>query len=302
MAQTPELVHKCSAGIHSLVVVATTLVFALSSAPAVILLLEQLSFNEDIFDRLPDHYRELLGPIEYGIALGSSAVADVVMLWRCFVVWNNDWRVMVVPVFGFFSTHASGFLIAPDSPILAASVALMAVLIEAIRMIKMGREVIAQVGTEPRAVVRIVIATILESGLISSVYTTLIFCISMAEAYIGGFEKVLEISMRLWPTVSATVSAIIVVRSALGMSFNNVDSAMASIGIIKVTSPVDIVRTFSGEFRRTLSGNSITKDYGTCNTDSDGEPSTPRATDYRNAVSDTGRSYTDVLRTIQQSS
>ncbi|KAK7051534.1 hypothetical protein VNI00_004509 [Paramarasmius palmivorus] len=237
-------------------------------------LLGRLSLPQSVFNKLADSYWKVLKPVEYEIALGSSAITDAIMLWRCLVVWNNDWRAAVVPVLGLIGTHASAFFIPPESPILAASVALNNLFLTgmiAFRMIKMSKEAIARVRTEPRAIVRMGIATVLESGSINSVYTTLMFGVSMAETYIGGFGKLLEVSMRLWPFVSNTVSAIILARSALGMSFNNVESAISSLGGVKSKSPVDIVRTVG----KTLSdtGSSITKDFASLTKKSDGEPS-----------------------------
>ncbi|KAK7027547.1 hypothetical protein VNI00_015181 [Paramarasmius palmivorus] len=195
-----------------------------------------------------------------------SAVADAILLWRFYMVWGRRWRIAIVPLILDFCVHGwaplrfsdrslilavVSFVVTSGStqlvPLHVAAIAagivslnniILSTLI-AFQICSIGHQIEHYLGSRSRNMYRTALSATLESGV---VYST--FLIGIAAIYIDLIRRdpsllkgdedyphiyALEFLLRAWPCVSGITSTIIIVRVALGISFNDVESAISSL-------------------------------------------------------------------------
>ncbi|KAI3617012.1 hypothetical protein WG66_004273 [Moniliophthora roreri] len=243
---------------------ATILLFILSSTDtAVCVTADILTWCDSCQSRTRDIKR--LFYIQFYLKFTSSAVADAILLWRCFAVWGRRWKIVMLPMLLSFGSHTLlviSFVVIFDAiphilvdstgievhaiqdvaaSITGVVVGLNNLLISsliAFRILSMSREITAYLDSKPKKMYSTVIATTFESGLIYSVFVS-IPSIMAAELswprseghnYIDFFVRssVISIFSRTWPSVAGIASTIIVVRVALDVSMNDAGSTLAS--------------------------------------------------------------------------
>ncbi|KAK7028060.1 hypothetical protein VNI00_015011 [Paramarasmius palmivorus] len=196
-----------------------------------------------------------------------SAVADAILLWRFYMVWGRRWRIAIVPlildfsVVSFVVTSGSTQLVPLHVAAIAAGIVslnniILSTLI-AFQICSIGHQIEHYLGSRSRNMYRTALSATLESGV---VYST--FLIGIVAIYIDLIRRdpslskgdgdpslskgnedpsllkadedyphiyALEFLLRAWPCVSGITSTIIIVRVALGISFNDVESAISSL-------------------------------------------------------------------------
>ncbi|KAI3596412.1 hypothetical protein WG66_003086 [Moniliophthora roreri] len=206
-----------------------------------------------------------------------SAVADAILLWRCYTVWDGRWRVVLFPTLLYLSCHVTGFVLdAPQSQavkegyrspsgLLIGSLDIAAIVAGAIginnlllssliafRIFKVNRELGAYFGPATRNLYRTVIAVTLESGITYSAFISLLFFIEvhqLREGYQGEESLVLhdtfiDIGMRTWSSLAGIMSTIIIVRVALGTGFNQIEGTATSMRTTVVSDNVSVLDVY----------------------------------------------------------
>ncbi|KAK7023568.1 hypothetical protein VNI00_016654 [Paramarasmius palmivorus] len=173
-------------------------------------------------------------------------------LWRFYMVWGRRWRIGIAPLISVFCVHAvasfvvtSGStqsiplsVVATTAGIVSLNNIILSTLI-AFRIFSIGRQIGNYLGPRSWGMYRTVFSATLESGV---VYST--FLIGIVAIYIDHIRRdpslsrvdedyphlyALDFLLRAWPCVSGITSTIIIVRVALGISFNDVESAISSL-------------------------------------------------------------------------
>ncbi|EEB89284.1 hypothetical protein MPER_12634, partial [Moniliophthora perniciosa FA553] len=179
-----------------------------------------------------------------------SAIADAILLWRCYTVWDRRWRIIVFPALLYVGCHVTGFILdAPQSQavkegyrsrsgILIGSLDVAAIVAGAIGInnLLLSSMIGAYLDPVIRNLYRTVIAVTLESGITYSAFISLVFFIEvhqLQEGYRGEESLVLhdtfiDIGMRIWSSLAGIMSTIIIVRVALGTSFNKTEGTVTS--------------------------------------------------------------------------
>ncbi|ESK85317.1 hypothetical protein Moror_5999 [Moniliophthora roreri MCA 2997] len=187
---------------------------------------------------------------EYETALASSAVADAILLWRCYTVWGRQRKIIILPVFLYAAGHVTGLVLSSSdigpgdgfemsfvSPIVAGLVGFNNILLStliAFRIFRISREVVAYLGPKSKSMYRMIIAVTLESGLLYSalliVFVILYFVPpGLNEDAVLILSVCVSIIMRIWAPMAGIVSTVIIVRVTLGISLDDVESAIVSI-------------------------------------------------------------------------
>ncbi|ESK83636.1 hypothetical protein Moror_12025 [Moniliophthora roreri MCA 2997] len=196
------------------------------------------------------HRARILMIAGYECAILSSAIADGILLWRCYVVWGKRWKIVALPFVVLLGGHVFGltivydYLIAPlKSTLLAIFIgvnSLLLTMLLAFRIFKISREVTKYLGPKARSMYSLVLAAMMECGLLYTLLLTIYFSLAASLMQQGGTlfvglnaadprAKGITICVRALAPVAGINSTFIVVRVALGISLNDFESAMSSM-------------------------------------------------------------------------
>ncbi|KAK7028069.1 hypothetical protein VNI00_015020 [Paramarasmius palmivorus] len=226
---------------------AIVILFLLASADVALYMVQDLNNLSESFRPHEIEWEPITTMIQ--ITFLCSAVADAILLWRFYMVWGRRWRIAIVPlildfsVVSFVVTSGSTQLVPLHVAAIAAGIVslnniILSTLI-AFQICSIGHQIEHYLGSRSRNMYRTALSATLESGV---VYST--FLIGIAAIYIDLIRRdpsllkgdedyphiyALEFLLRAWPCVSGITSTIIIVRVALGISFNDVESAISSL-------------------------------------------------------------------------
>ncbi|ESK85747.1 hypothetical protein Moror_2456 [Moniliophthora roreri MCA 2997] len=184
----------------------------------------------------------------YSIALASSVIANGVLLWRCYVIWGKQRKIVVLPTLIFFAAHIGGIVFWCSGSKLSGLIlilfvtgiglnALLLSALVALRAFKIGREVAQHLGPQAWNIYNIVLAATLECGLVYSLFVIVLFSLGIESTQRGQFiiindpnprTQVIFICIRAWATIAGLDSTVIIVRVALGISLHDVESTIMS--------------------------------------------------------------------------
>ncbi|ESK83778.1 hypothetical protein Moror_11098 [Moniliophthora roreri MCA 2997] len=177
----------------------------------------------------------------------SSAIADAILLWRCYAVWGKRWKIVIAPILFYVGSHTSAFALVAvrDTEIVgtvtaAGAVALNNLLLSmliAFRIFTMSREASAFLGPRARDMYRTAIVATLESGIIYSAFLGVIVSLGIDllrhsdRDDLYGRNQAIITCLRSWASIAGIASTIIIVRVALGISLNDVDGTIRSLRV-----------------------------------------------------------------------
>uniref|UniRef100_A0A0W0F561 Uncharacterized protein n=1 Tax=Moniliophthora roreri TaxID=221103 RepID=A0A0W0F561_MONRR len=206
---------------------------------------------------LPDHSVDhgthfLLGNIWRKIIITTSAVADAILLWHCYTVWGRRWKIVAAPALVYLGCHATALVLLPTSiistqdsvrgdiwTISAGVIALNKLLLSILigyRIFAMSNEVVAYLGLGVRNLSRTVIAATLESGFFYSSFLSIVFFLDIDRRNFAPAEEFARSQafytfLISWTPIEAIASTVIIVRVALGIGFNDVESVIVSMRV-----------------------------------------------------------------------
>ncbi|KAK7028056.1 hypothetical protein VNI00_015007 [Paramarasmius palmivorus] len=237
---------------------AIVILFLLASADVALYMVQDLNDLSESFRPHEIEWEPIIPATMIQITLLCSAVADAILLWRFYTVWGRRWMIAIVPlildfsVVSFVVTSGSTQLVPLHVAAIAAGIVslnniILSTLI-AFQICSIGHQIEHYLGSRSRNMYRTALSATLESGV---VYST--FLIGIVAIYIDLIRRdpslskgdedpslskgdedyphiyALEFLLRAWPCVSGITSTIIIVRVALGISFNDVESAISSL-------------------------------------------------------------------------
>ncbi|ESK97197.1 hypothetical protein Moror_951 [Moniliophthora roreri MCA 2997] len=183
-------------------------------------------------------------------AILSSAVADGILLWRCYVVWGKQWKIIALPFVAFLGGHVFGLAIAYDYLISPLKLTLLAIFIGvnsllltillASRIFKISHEVMKYLGPKARNMYSLLLAATLECGLLYTLLLSIFLSLAASLMQQGGILfinlntadariKGIAICIRALAPVAGINSTLIIVRVALGISLNDFESTVTSM-------------------------------------------------------------------------
>ncbi|ESK84260.1 hypothetical protein Moror_3782 [Moniliophthora roreri MCA 2997] len=243
--------------------IAIFLLFFLISAHVLLSVVDDAMWYCNLFDCRwqSESLRGRLCTAKFELLIAASAVADAILLWRCYTVWGRRWQIVVLPMILYVGCHVTGFVLdAPQSQavkegykspsgILIGSLDIAAIVAGAIginnlvlssmiafRISKVSHELESYLGPAARNLYRTVIAVTLESGITYSSFISLLFFIEVHQLRVGYqgeqslvLDTFIDIGMRTWSSLAGIMSIIIIVRVALGIGFNDIEGTVTSM-------------------------------------------------------------------------
>ncbi|ESK83208.1 hypothetical protein Moror_3291 [Moniliophthora roreri MCA 2997] len=156
---------------------------------------------------------------EIETTFASSAVADAILLWRCYKVWGKQRKVIILPTILYLVGHVAELALSssgvfgyalPRIAIAAGIIALNNLILTTLisfRIFRMSREVVAYVSPKANNKYGTIIAATLESGLLYSTFLV-VFLFLWLVLELGGSdysEKVIEEAcLRIWAPIAAS--------------------------------------------------------------------------------------------------
>uniref|UniRef100_A0A0W0FDX1 Integral membrane protein n=1 Tax=Moniliophthora roreri TaxID=221103 RepID=A0A0W0FDX1_MONRR len=168
--------------------------------------------------------------------LASNATADAILLSRCYIVWGRRWKIIVLPLFAYIGSHFTALAMmaffgsAVIQNVLAGATAFNNLLLSsliAFRIYKMSRNAKTYLGPRPMSMYKTLIAISLESGIIYAALLLLVLGLTLTHYSVD--SGLVDFSIRSWSVISGMMPTAIIVRVALGISFDDVESSIASI-------------------------------------------------------------------------
>ncbi|KAI3597589.1 hypothetical protein WG66_003186 [Moniliophthora roreri] len=165
-----------------------------------------------------------------------SATADAILLSRCYIVWGRRWKIIVLPLFAYIGSHFTALAMmaffgsAVIQNVLAGATAFNNLLLSsliAFRIYKMSRNAKTYLGPRPMSMYKTLIAISLESGIIYAALLLLVLGLTLTHYSVD--SGLVDFSIRSWSVISGMMPTAIIVRVALGISFDDVESSIASI-------------------------------------------------------------------------
>ncbi|ESK83126.1 hypothetical protein Moror_15023 [Moniliophthora roreri MCA 2997] len=221
---------------YQYILIATSLLFFLISADVLLYAVDDAMWYCNLFGcRWQSEFiRERLCTAKFELLIASSAVADAILLWRCYTVWDGRWRVVLFPTLLYLSCHVTGFVLdAPQSQAVKEGYRSPSGLL--IGSLDIAAIVAGAIG----------INNLLLSSLIGY----------QGEESLVLHDTFIDIGMRTWSSLAGIMSTIIIVRVALGTGFNQIEGTVTSMRTTVVSdnaSVLDVYRRqdcMSGEER-----------------------------------------------------
>ncbi|ESK83681.1 hypothetical protein Moror_2144 [Moniliophthora roreri MCA 2997] len=204
----------------------------------------------------------------YETSLASSAVADAILLWRCYIVWGRQHKIIVLPALLYPAAHVVGLVltltdvwihinlqlsqsagyalaacvIGLNNLLLStligmlkclAYVSTLLNLLKAYHIFWISHQVVTYLGPKSRNMYQTIIAVTLESGLLYAAFLITFFILGIVQVVEGTGNDRLTLFYYIygqtWAPIAGIVSTIIIVRVTLGISLDSVESTIISI-------------------------------------------------------------------------
>ncbi|KAF7324588.1 Rtt106 domain-containing protein [Mycena kentingensis (nom. inval.)] len=187
-------------------------------------------------DPMMVHYMVRLLRTRYALA---NALADAILIHRCYVIWGNSWRVVVVPILAYFAGIVG--MIVGALPVLGRSertaiavcigttffTNILASLLAAGRIWWISRRASMILPARSRRMYSNLTAILLESGLIYPI--SIIIAIVL---FLVPQTSTISVLISIAPIyhIVAIAPTLIIVRVGMGVSTDDVDQTLTSLG------------------------------------------------------------------------
>ncbi|KAJ7904187.1 hypothetical protein B0H13DRAFT_1881676 [Mycena leptocephala] len=247
---------------NTILLVTAIALFTLSSVLAVINLTLGAAEIDEI-DSIPYDQLNQAAMIIYGV---NNSIADGLVIYRCYVIWNNNWRVTILPIMMLIASTVFGldFTLSPF-PFFGLTLAtnvVVTILTGKYRSLQWGevnpkhRDCVAGriwwICRHSRAYLKAAeqrryvssIAILVESGMVYSAgilaYLIVISIPSVANRLAGPILQMLSQVMGIAPTI-------IIVRVGLGASVENVERSVKTMETMSTICPPQHVGIWIGQ-------------------------------------------------------
>ncbi|KAK7018003.1 hypothetical protein VNI00_018460 [Paramarasmius palmivorus] len=164
-------------------------------------------------------------------------VADIILLWRCYIVWGKRWRVVIFPF--LFSIGFHGVVLADGNADVSYTVGIGGIALNNLFLsCLIARQVTQYVKDSPQNMYRTIIAATLESGVIYAAFRITIAALQI-DSYRGSMESGIEQSLRnfniqyilfrSWPSIAGVTTSLVIVRVSLGIAFNDLKTEIMTV-------------------------------------------------------------------------
>ncbi|KAK7029449.1 hypothetical protein VNI00_014586 [Paramarasmius palmivorus] len=159
----------------------------------------------------------------------ADLVADIILMWRCYIVWGKKWRVVIFPLLFYFGFHV--VVLAAGNADVSYTVGIGGIALNNLFLsCLIARQVTQYVKDSPRNMYRTVIAATLESGVIYAAFLITIAALQIAPS--GQYfrdKNIQEILFGAWPSVAGITTSLVIVRVSLGIAFNDLKTEIMTV-------------------------------------------------------------------------
>ncbi|KAF7345941.1 hypothetical protein MVEN_01616500 [Mycena venus] len=238
------LLHRPSSRGNTVLLITTSALFTFST---ILMVFTLVLVTADI-EQLASIPYDNIQNAAYVIYAINNSIADGLVIYRCYVVWNRDWRVIVLPVMLLVASTACGldiFLDAIPQFAVILTTNLLATLLTAGRIWWISRQPRAYLGAAAQRRYASSIALVVESGMVySATILTFLVVISFPSVAPTLEEPLLQIVTQ----VMGIAPTLIIVRVGLGVSMED------SKGTFRATTTASIALR---QQRRAMPGTSV---------------------------------------------
>ncbi|KAF7359788.1 hypothetical protein MVEN_00703900 [Mycena venus] len=215
------LLHRPHSRANTVLLATAIALFTLSTVLTVLNLVLGAAEIDDI-DSIPSENIQNAAMIIYGV---NNSIADS-LIYRCYVIWNKNWRVIIVPIMMLITSTVFGldFTLSPYpffGLTLATNVLVTALTAGRIRWICRQSRAYLKVADQRRYASSV--AILVESGM---VYSAAILTYLVVISIPGLVNTLGEPILQMLAQVMGIAPTLIIVRVGLGVSVENLESTV----------------------------------------------------------------------------
>ncbi|KAF8172522.1 hypothetical protein K438DRAFT_1851339 [Mycena galopus ATCC 62051] len=242
------LLHRPFSPGNTVLLVTATALFTFSTILIVLILVLVTAEIEELAS-IPSDSIQNAAYIIYAI---NNSIADGLLIYRCYVVWNHDWRVIVLPVMLLIASTACGldvFLDATPQFAVILATNFLATGLTAGRIWWISHHARAYLGAAAQRRYAAAIALVVESGMLYSA-TILAFLIVISFPSLSSTLE--EPLLQIVTQVMGIAPTLIIVRVGLGVTVEDSLSTGRTTTITRI--PLRQPRHASSRFGTSISG------------------------------------------------
>ncbi|KAK7039082.1 hypothetical protein VNI00_010246 [Paramarasmius palmivorus] len=165
------------------------------------------------------------------IVLVTNALADAILLYRCYIVWGGRWKVIVIPTLIYVASHVAasivmGVLMTSALPTASWFNSVLKSFKElmwmdpAVRLYKLMYDTTGYLGSKSKRLYRMLITISLESGILYAGLLLFVFGWALSSNGLN-ISTELDACIRSWSIILGIMPTVIIFRVAIGVSFGD---------------------------------------------------------------------------------